>query len=129
MKVYVCVNLHPMATVTITGHNVIMEPITGAPLTSVNMGQDTVVTVQKKVRQYFNYAAQDMWGNDASVVPPVVEGLPLYFPALTQWFVRIKLSSWEMLDIPMGVITNEGGWVNTQAGAEIAATAVRAAIP
>lgn len=35
-----------------------------------------------------------------------------------QWVVRLHLNDKRWEDIPMGLVSNEAGWVNTQAGAD-----------
>lgn len=42
-----------------------------------------------------------------------------------QWFVRVRSDEGWFQDLPMGQISNQGTWVNTQAGAEIAVAAIR----
>ena len=46
-----------------------------------------------------------------------------------QWSVRVKLRTGLVVEIPLGQVTNQATWVNSQAGYEIAEAAIYTAFP
>ena len=67
---------------------------------------------------------------DIAVINRTGPVLPAGYTARPQWIISIRNSDQARpLVIPMGQVTNQGTWVNTQAGAIIAQEAVAAALP
>ena len=67
--------------------------------------------------------SQDNWPNpsDAATLSTSQLSKELYEDreanTFQQWFVRLRYNDGRFIDFPMGKIVNQGGWINTQAGA------------
>lgn len=106
-------------TVTLGTNNVLVTP-TGGVATDINVATITTLQVYASRLQPFLNLPSEITG---TVFPP---GAPVNDTTNIQWYLKINLNDGTFVDIPMGKITNQGSWVNTQAGAEVARAAVTA---
>lgn len=114
-------------TVTLGTHSINITPEgTGSPSSVVAITQTTKMNVALRELQPYKPTGYDL----AFPVLPAGIDLEDFFPPEPHWVVEIDQSdASNSITIPMGRVTNQGSWVNSQAGANIALAAIQALIP
>jgi hypothetical protein len=110
------------ATVTLGTGSITVTPSGGTAIGVVGGNIMDVQIFSSQIQPFLNLPTYI----DDTVFPP---GTPYEAmnPASVQWYVKVVFIDERYLDLPMGRITNQGTWVNTGAGAEIARAAILAA--
>ncbi len=111
----------------------INDPGTSNPIQVIPATSATSVTIHNMVTYVYGRAnggaaltsatmTQDNWPDPQTA--GTLSDSQLVATPPNEWFVRIHFNDGRWFDIPMGKVNNQGTWLNTRAGALVAANAI-----